>query len=77
MSDSLINYFFWSVTLNQNKCLDNMQTALTPKIWILLSEVDLKRFILSVLINYASYSFFWKAIFAFACFPLKIKVAKK
>ena len=77
MSDSFIEYFIWSVTLEQNKYFNSIQTVLTPQILSLLSEIDLKRFILFVLMkhpiktkllqscfrdnNYASHSFFWKA----------------
>ena len=46
MSHSLIEYFMWSVTLQQNKYPNSMQMTLTPKIWILLSEIDLKHLIL-------------------------------
>ena len=64
----------------------------TQKIRILLSEIDLKHFILSNLMKDQIKTNFWKAIFenvithsaillkntlAFAHLPLKIKVAKK
>ena len=52
MSDSLIEYFILSVTLKQNKYPNSMQMILTPQIWILLSEIDLKHFILSVLMKH-------------------------
>ena len=46
MSDSLIEYFIWSVTLKQNKKEKYArQTALTQQIWILLSESDRNHFI--------------------------------
>ena len=90
MSDSLIKYFIWSVTLKQSKYSNSMQTAMTPEIWILMSKIDPKHFIPSVLMNYriktyfsknrfwgnsyTSNSFFWKT---FARLPSKIKVVKK
>ena len=92
MSDSLIEYFIWSVTLKQNKYPNSMQMALTLQIWILLSQINLKHFILSVLMNIKSKRNFCKAVFeitithstrfsekhfGFACLPLKNKVAKK
>ena len=52
MSDRLIEEFIWSLTLKQNKYLNSMQMTLTSQIWILLSEIDLKHFILSVLMKH-------------------------
>ena len=47
-NECLIEYFIWSVTVKQNKYLNSMQTVLPPQTWILLSEIDLEHFTLSV-----------------------------
>ena len=52
ISDSLIEYFIRWVTLKQNKHPNSMQTPLIPQIWILLSEINLEHFILSVLMSH-------------------------
>ena len=52
MNDSLIEYFIWLVTLKQNKYPNSMKMTLTPQIWILLFKIDLKHFILSVLMKF-------------------------
>lgn len=77
-NECLIEYFIWSVTVKQNKYLNSMQTVLPPQTWILLSEIDLEHFTLSVFMkqrietkllkscfrdkNYASNLFFWKGL---------------
>ena len=48
----LISCFIWSVTLKQNKYRNTMETDLTPEIEILMSEIDLKHAILSVLVKH-------------------------